>query len=598
MLNKKTKPLFTIIITVIFLLFSFFLPLELRIYFLLLLYLFIAKNILKRFFINLKKGHFFNENNLMALASLGAILIGEVEEAIAVNLFYNIGLYFEKLALNNSRKSLASLFAYKNTKVRLISDNKYLEKDPQEVEIGAIYELRPGEKVPLDGVIIEGETSVDTANITGESLPLYCQKNSKIISGYLNIDGVVKVKVLHKEEDSAMSKIIALVEEAITKKSKTETFINRFASIYTPVIILSAILMIILPPLLFKGDLLTWFHRSLNFLVVSCPCALVLSLPLAFFGAISSASKKGILLKSSIILEKINKSKLIAFDKTGTLTDGNLKIVKIVSTINEKEALDLAASLENYSNHPLASAFAKGPYTINDIKEISGMGLLGSYNKKEIALGNEKLLTFLKLSTTIKADLYLALNKEIVAYFYLQDEIKISAYSVLKRLKSLGFKKLTVLSGDNATKTNYLKEKLLLDEVYHSLLPLDKLKHIENLKKEGILTYVGDGLNDAPSLMASDIGIGMGKRGSDLALEVADVVIVDDKLEKICVLFKLAKKTMIIVKENIILSLSIKFIILVLSVFGYANMWLAVFGDVGVTLLCLANSFRLYYVKK
>ena len=577
-------------------------------------YLIVGLSILKKAVRNIFRGKVFDENFLMAVATLGAFGVGEFPEAVAVMLFYQVGELFQSYAVDKSRKSISSLMDIRPDYANVLRDEKEEKIDPDEVKIGEIIVVKPGEKIPLDGVIIEGTTMLDTKALTGESVPVEVKKDDEVLSGSINESGKILVRVSKEYGESTVSKILDLVENASSKKSKSENFITKFAKYYTPTVVIIAVILAIVPPFIFKETSFTeWFYRALSFLVVSCPCALVISIPLSFFGGIGGASKMGILIKGSNYLEALASTEIAVFDKTGTLTKGVFEVQKIeTNNIDKDELLEIAAYAENYSNHPIAksikTAYKKEIDTnrIKNIKEISGHGISVTIDDKNVLIGNEKLMEENKIQYTKSEDigtiLYIAVNQEYKGLIIISDEIKEDSLGLVKNLKNLGVKKTVMLTGDKKTVGEDVGEKLRLDEVYTELLPDGKVEKVEKLMQEktekGKLVFVGDGINDSPVLAMSDIGIAMGALGSDAAIEAADVVIMTDEPSKIGDAISLSRKTMKIVKENIVFAIAIKILVLVLTAIGLSTMWEAVFADVGVSIIAIINALRMLKVKK
>ena len=577
-------------------------------------YLIVGFSILKKAVRNIFRGKVFDENFLMAVATIGAFAIGEFPEAVAVMLFYQVGELFQSYAVDKSRKSISSLMDIRPDYANVLRDGKEEKIDPDEVKIGEIIVVKPGEKIPLDGMIIEGSSMLDTKALTGESVPVTVKENDEVLSGSINESGKILIKVTKGYEESTVSKILDLVENASNKKSKSENFITKFAKYYTPTVVIIALILAVVPPFIFKNTSFTeWIYRALSFLVVSCPCALVISIPLSFFGGIGGASKKGILIKGSNYLEALAGTEIAVFDKTGTLTKGVFEVQKIENkNISKDELLEIAAYAENYSNHPIAksikNAYKKEIDTnrIKNIKEISGHGISVTIDDKHILIGNEKLMEENKIQYTKSEDvgtiLYVAVDNKYVGLIIISDEIKEDSKNLVKKLKELGVKKTVMLTGDKKQVGENVAEKLGIDEVYTELLPDGKVEKVEELMKEktekGKLIFVGDGINDSPVLAMSDIGIAMGALGSDAAIEAADVVIMTDEPSKIADSIGLSRKTMKIVKENIVFAIFIKVLVLVLTAVGLATMWEAVFADVGVSIIAIINALRMLNVKK
>ncbi len=579
----------------------------------LVIYIFIGYDILKGAFLNIIHGRLLDEKFLMAFATLGAFALGiytgikgvEVEgfdEGCAVLIFYQIGEFFESYAVSKSRKSISKLMDIRPDYCNLVKDGKIIKTSPNEAKIDDIIVIYPGERIPLDGILIEGASTLDTKAITGESLPRDVNVGDEIISGTLNLTSKISVKITKEFYDSTVSKILELVSNSQDKKAKAENFITRFARIYTPIVVLSAILLALIPSLI-TGNYTLWIYRALCFLVVSCPCAFVISIPLSFFSGLGAASRYKILVKGSNYLEKFNKANIFIFDKTGTITKGNFKITKIEPENNKEEILYYASMVEKGSSHPIAKSImslSNNNIPDIDIINIPGFGIKGIYNNEKILLGNYNLM----LNNNINCEniiesgtiLYLAVNDIYKGYILIEDEIKPSSINTINYLNENNYKTI-MLTGDNKNVAQSVSNKFNNLEYYSDLLPQDKAKKIEeiinNKNKKDVICFCGDGINDAPSLMISDVGIAMGGAGSDAAIEASDIVFMEDDLENITLLKKITKKTMRIVYENIIFSLSIKIIILILSSLGYANMWIAVFGDVGVAVLAILNALRI-----
>ena len=574
-------------------------------------YIIVGFEIIRKALRNITRGKVFDENFLMTVATIGAFGIGEYPEAVAVMLFYQVGELFQSYAVDKSRKSISSLMDIRPDFANV--EGKVEKVDPDDVEIGDIIIIKPGEKVPLDGVILEGKSSLDTKALTGESLPKDVTEGEEILSGCINLNGVLRVEVTKEYGQSTVSKILDLVENASSKKSKSENFITKFARYYTPIVVIIALFLALVPPLVIDGAIFSdWIYRALSFLVVSCPCALVISIPLSFFGGIGGASKMGILIKGSNYLEAISKAEIVVFDKTGTLTEGNFEVQKIMPVnITEEELLKIVAYAENYSNHPI-SLSVKNAYSrkINEVdiqstQELSGMGIVAKIWDRDIIVGNEKLMKekeieFLK-TDDVGTVLYVAIDNKYVGYILISDKIKDDAKKAIEELKKNNVKETVMLTGDKKSVGEDVAQKLGLDKVYTELLPDGKVKKVEKLLKEksenGKLVFVGDGINDAPVLALADIGVAMGGLGSDAAIEAADVVIMTDEPSKIVNTIKLSKKTMRIVKENIVFAILVKVLILMLSAIGFSTMWEAVFADVGVSVIAIINALRVLRIK-
>jgi len=558
---------------------------------------------------NIRRGQVFDENFLMSIATIGAFAIGEYPEGVAVMLFYQIGELFQDFAVNRSRKSISALMDIRPDFANLKVSDDIKKVDPEEVKIGDIIIVKPGEKVPLDGIIIEGNSMVDTSALTGESIPREVGSGDNILSGVINKNGLLTIKVEKEFGDSTVAKILDLVQNASSKKAPTENFITKFARYYTPAVVFSALALAIIPPFVIEGAIFSdWIYRALAFLVVSCPCALVVSIPLGFFGGIGGASKNGILVKGGNYLEALNNVEIVVFDKTGTLTKGIFKVTEIKpeNNISKDELIAYAAFAENYSNHPIATSILKAygkeiaTDKVKNHEEISGHGVKVSVEGKEVLVGNYKLMSKENISynevETIGTVVHVAVDKKYAGYIVISDEVKDDSEKAIKALKAIGIKKTVMLTGDNKTVGAKIAKELGLDEVYAELLPDQKVEKLELLYKEksakGKIVFVGDGINDAPVLARADIGIAMGGVGSDAAIEAADVVIMTDEPLKIVSAIKIAKKTRTIVMQNIVFALGVKLIILVLVAFGLGTMWEAVFGDVGVALIAVLNAMR------
>ena len=576
-------------------------------------YIIVGFEILRKAVRNIFRGKVFDENFLMSIATLGAFAIGEFPEAVAVMLFYQVGELFQDYAVDKSRKSIASLMDIRPDYANIIRDGKEEKVDPSEVNIGDTIIIKPGEKVPLDGVAIDGKTTLDTKALTGESVPRGVEVGDQVLSGCINLNGVIKVKVTKEYGESTVSKILDLVENASNKKSKSENFITKFAKYYTPIVVAIAVILAVIPPLIIKDATLSdWLYRALSFLVVSCPCALVISIPLSFFGGIGGASKMGVLIKGSNYLEQLANTEIVVFDKTGTLTEGVFEVQKVEAIdISKEELLRLTAYAENYSNHPI-SLSVKEAYNkeidekeIIEAQELSGMGISAKIGERNVLVGNEKLMNEKQINFTkydgIGTILYVAIDGKYAGYIVIADKIKEDSKRAIKNLKKNNIKQTVMLTGDRKDVGENVAKELELDKVYTELLPDGKVQKVEDLLKEksekGKLAFVGDGINDAPVLALADIGIAMGGLGSDAAIEAADVVLMTDEPSKIVDAIHLSKKTMRIVKENIIFAISVKILVLILSAFGLSTMWEAVFADVGVSIIAILNALRILRVK-
>jgi len=606
---KKKKEVIIIISAILFAV-ALFLRMSQTIQLILMLiaYILLGKDTVLKAVKNVEKGDFFDENFLMTVATLGAIIIGEYPEAVAVMLFYEVGELFQSYAINKSRKSIADMMDIKPEYANVIRDNKSIKVDPDEVQIDEIIEIKPGERVPLDAIIIKGETTLDTSALTGESIPVEVREGATILSGCINLNALILAKVTKEYFDSTVNKVLDLVENAAAKKSTSERLITRFAKIYTPIVISLAVLLAILPPIISgEYNFRLWIFRALSFLVVSCPCAFVISVPLSFFSGIGAASRAGILIKGGNYLEILSKVDIVVFDKTGTLTKGVFNVQKVVvvdKSIKEDEFISLVAMAESGSNHPISKSIQKyynreiDKNSINSIKEISGKGIEALINNMKILVGNEKLVNIPSdlIIDDIGTILYVEIDNKFTGYIVISDEIKKDASKAIKGLKDVGVKKSIMLTGDIEKVSKKVGEELGLDEIYTNLLPQDKVSKfeeiIENKKSKGNVAFVGDGINDAPVLARADVGIAMGAMGSDAAIEAADVVIMTDEPSKIVTAIKSSKKTMKIAMQNIALAFGVKAIALILSALGIADMWMAVFADTGVTILAVLNSFR------
>ena len=606
---KKKKEVIIIISAILFAIALFVrMPQNLQLILMLAAYILLGKDTVLKAVKNVEKGDFFDENFLMTVATLGAIMIGEYPEAVAVMLFYEVGELFQSYAINKSRKSIADMMDIKPEYANVIRDNKSVKVDPDEVQIDEIIEIKPGERVPLDAIIIKGETTLDTSALTGESIPVEVREGASILSGCINLNALILAKVTKEYFDSTVNKVLDLVENAAAKKSTSERLITRFAKIYTPIVISLAVLLAILPPIISgEYNFRLWIFRALAFLVVSCPCAFVISVPLSFFSGIGAASRAGILIKGGNYLEILSKVDIVVFDKTGTLTKGVFNVQKVVvldKSIKEDEFISLVAMAESGSNHPISKSIQKyynreiDKNSINSIKEISGKGIEALINNMKILVGNEKLVNIPSnlVIDDIGTILYVEIDNKFTGYIVISDEIKKDASKAIKGLKDIGVKKSIMLTGDIEKVGKKVGEDLGLDEIYTNLLPQDKVSKfeeiIENKKSKGNIAFVGDGINDAPVLARADVGIAMGAMGSDAAIEAADVVIMTDEPSKIVTAIKSSKKTMKIAMQNIALAFGVKAIALILSALGIADMWMAVFADTGVTILAVLNSFR------
>lgn len=571
-------------------------------------YIIVGGDVVKRAVKNIFKGQVFDENFLMSIATIGAFFIGEYPEGVAVMLFYQVGELFQSYAVGKSRKSIASLMDIRPDYANVKKGDELVKVDPDEVQIGDIIVIKAGEKIPLDGKVIEGSSMIDTSALTGESVPREVEVGSDILSGGININGVITAEVTKEFGESTVSKILDLVENASSKKSNSEQFITKFARYYTPVVVIIAVFLAIIPPLVIDGATFSdWIYRALAFLVVSCPCALVISIPLSFFGGIGGASKKGVLVKGSNYLEALAETEIVVFDKTGTLTKGVFNVQEIhPEGVSKEELLELTAYVESYSNHPISLSL-KRAYSkeidngrISDVEEISGHGVIATVDGKKVMAGNIKLMKMMDIpyfkGELIGTVVHVAVNNKYIGYIVIADEVKEDSAQAIKELKAANIKQTVMLTGDNKSVGSKVAKELGLDKVYAELLPADKVEKLEELfsqkSKKGKLAFVGDGINDAPVLARADIGIAMGGLGSDAAIEAADIVIMTDEPSKIATAMKISKQTLKIAHQNIVFAIGIKIIVLILSAFGITTMWAAIFADVGVTIIAVLNAFR------
>ena len=624
MSRKQKKMLVRIIVTAVLFaglfVFEKFVPITSRILRLavyMVPYLVISYDILKKAFKGIIKGQVFDENFLMAVASVGAVAIavyenGSYNEAVAVMLFYQIGELFQSYAVGKSRRSISELMDIRPDYANIEVNGKIEQVDPDEVEVGSIIVVSAGEKIPIDGVIVEGSTTLDTAALTGESVPRSVKESDEVISGCINHTGTVRIRTTKPFGESTVSKILDLVENSSSKKSKSEQFISKFARIYTPAVCGGALVLALLPPvvsLIIGQDAmwLTWIYRALTFLVISCPCALVISIPLSFFAGIGGASKEGVLVKGSNYLETLSKTKIVVFDKTGTMTKGNFEVTEIASVgVENNELLRLAAYAESYSSHPISKSI-KSAYgeeidnaKISDVNEISGNGVLAVVDGKKVAAGNSKLMDKLGVEYTaclkVGTVVYVAVDGKYCGYILISDALKPTSVAAVKAMKDCGVRKTVMLTGDSKKVADAVAKELGADEVYSELLPADKVSQVERLladkNEKEKLAFVGDGINDAPVLSRADIGIAMGALGSDAAIEAADIVLMDDDPMKISKAIKISSKCLRIVNENIYFALGVKVLCLIFGAVGIANMWVAIFADVGVMVLAVLNAIR------
>ncbi|MBO5912549.1 MAG: cadmium-translocating P-type ATPase [Clostridia bacterium] len=624
--RKQKKVLYRIIISAVLLIVAFLLDrfllkdkslwLTLAVY--LIPYLVIGYDVLKKAALNVLHGQVFDENFLMAIATVGAVCIGffpdaepQYTEAVFVMLFYQTGELFQSIAVGKSRRSIAALMDIRPDVALLNRDGQLIETDPEEIAVGDVITVRVGDRVPLDGTVVSGESSLDTSALTGESIPRSIGIGDSVISGCINLSGVLTVKVDRPFHESTVSRILELVENSSANKSRSENFITRFARIYTPLVVLAAVVLAFLPPLFVNYGYLSalpdWILRALTFLVVSCPCALVISVPLSFFGGIGGASKKGVLIKGSNYLEALSLIDTVVFDKTGTLTKGCFKVAEIHSmNLTEDELLKLSAHAEFHSTHPIAIALKTAfdgdlnSDIIGDIKEIAGQGIMAEVDRQTVACGNEKLMSSLSLVCSqyngFGTAVHVAVNGQYCGYIVISDEIKSTSKEAVSALKKCGVSTTVMLTGDRKEAAEKVSAELDLDQCFAELLPQDKVKQVEHLlskaKNGRRLAFIGDGINDAPVLTRADVGIAMGGLGSDAAIEAADIVLMDDDPMKIVTAMSLAKRTLKIVRQNIWFALGVKGAVLLLSVFGFAPMWLAIFADVGVAVIAILNAMR------
>ena len=576
-------------------------------------YLVIGYDVLWSAVRNILRGQVFDENFLMAVASIGAFCVAQYPEAVAVLLFYQVGELFQSLAVGKSRKSIAALMDIRPDFARVLRDGKEESVDPQTVEVGETIVIKPGERVPLDAVVTKGETAVDTSALTGESLPCDKHVGDNVISGSINLNGLIEAKVRTAYAESTVSRVLDLVENSAAKKARAEAFITRFAKYYTPCVVIAAVLLAVLPPLILKQNFSEWITRALTFLVVSCPCALVISVPLSFFGGIGGASKLGILIKGANDLEALSKVDTVVFDKTGTLTQGRFEVTAVhAQEMSEAELLDIAALAESYSNHPIALSIIKAhgghldKSRVSSIEESSGYGVTAVIDGKKVSVGNDKLMHRAGVQwkdchlpgTTV----HIAADGVYMGHIVISDTVKPDAKEAILALKNNGVRKTVMLTGDNKKNGEAVAAELGLDEAKTQLLPDEKVAAVEELLQQKpdkrTLAFVGDGINDAPVLARADVGIAMGALGSDAAIEAADIVLMDDRLTGLSKAMRISRKTMRIVHQNIVFSLLVKLAVLVLGALGLANMWFAVFADVGVMILAILNAMRALHIQK
>ena len=616
MSRKMSKQLIKIIISLLLVVISLLLKFDTELYsniLYVIAYIIVGYDIVLKAVRNIFKGKVFDENFLMTVATIGAFCIGEFPEAVAVMLFYQIGELFQSYAVDRSRKSVASLMDIRPDYANVYRENEIERVDPDEVNIGEIILVKPGEKIPLDGIVVDGESMLNTQALTGESEPRKVTVNDEVLSGCINNDRILKIKVSKDFEESTVSKILDLVENASSRKSKSEKFISKFAKYYTPIVVIVSVALAVIPPLVIKEALFSdWLYRALSFLVVSCPCALVISIPLSFFGGIGAASKIGVLIKGSNYLEALASAEIVVCDKTGTLTEGVFKVQKIKAIgYSDDELLRYAAYAEGFSNHPISISL-KQAYNkeineklVTETQEISGKGVLAKVDGKMVLVGNEKIMKEYNIkfqkSEETGTIVYVAINDEFAGTILIADKIKEDSYKAVKLFKNNNVKKVVMLTGDRDNISESVANELNLDEYHAELLPQDKVSWVEKLMTQkssgGKLIFVGDGINDAPVLALSDIGVAMGGLGSDAAIEAADVVIMTDELSKIANSVQISKKTMRIVKQNIVFAIAVKIGVLIFSAFGVSTMWEAVFADVGVSVLAIVNALRVLRIK-
>ena len=615
MSKKQKRMLFRVLASAVLFAVALLLPTEgwLRLFTFLIPYAVIAWDVLWRAVRNIAHGQVFDENFLMSLATVGALATGEYPEAVFVMLFYQVGELFQSYAVDQSRKSITSLMDIRPDYANIEVDGQLRQVDPEDVAVGDTIVIKAGERIPLDGVVLEGTSNVDTAALTGESLPREAQPGDDVISGCVNLSGLLRVRVTKAFEESTVAKILDLVENSSSKKAKAENFITKFARYYTPAVVLAAVALALLPPLFTSIQWVDSIQRALNFLVVSCPCALVISVPLSFFGGIGGASKNGILVKGGNYLEVLAKTELVVFDKTGTLTRGVFNVTAIhPDHCGEAQLLELAALAESYSDHPISRSLKEAygkeldASRVSNVEELSGRGVRATVDGRQICAGNDKLMEDIGVSWhpchRVGTTVHVASDGVYLGHIVISDEVKPDAKEAITALKACGVRRTVMLTGDAKAVGESVAQELGLDEVHTQLLPADKVTRVEALLGEvspkGALAFVGDGINDAPVLTRADIGIAMGAMGSDAAIEAADVVLMDDKPSNIARAMRIARKTMGIVWQNIVFALGVKFLVLVLAAVGIANMWLAVFADVGVAVIAILNAMRAMNVRK
>ena len=609
MSKKQKRMLFRVLASAVLFAVALLLPTEgwLRLFTFLIPYAVIAWDVLWRAVRNIAHGQVFDENFLMSLATVGALATGEYPEAVFVMLFYQVGELFQSYAVDQSRKSITSLMDIRPDYANIEVDGQLRQVDPEDVAVGDTIVIKAGERIPLDGVVLEGTSNVDTAALTGESLPREAQPGDDVISGCVNLSGLLRVRVTKAFEESTVAKILDLVENSSSKKAKAENFITKFARYYTPAVVLAAVALALLPPLFTSIQWVDSIQRALNFLVVSCPCALVISVPLSFFGGIGGASKNGILVKGGNYLEVLAKTELVVFDKTGTLTRGVFNVTAIhPDHCGEAQLLELAALAESYSDHPISRSLKEAygkeldASRVSTVEELSGRGVRATVDGRQICAGNDKLMEDIGVSWhpchRVGTTVHVASDGVYLGHIVISDEVKPDAKEAITALKACGVRRTVMLTGDAKAVGESVAQELGLDEVHTQLLPADKVTRVEALLGEvspkGALAFVGDGINDAPVLSRADIGIAMGGLGSDAAIEAADIVLMDDKPSKLADAIRIARRTLAIVRQNIVFALAVKFLVLALSAAGVANMWEAVFADVGVSVIAILNAMR------
>ena len=609
MSKKQKRMLFRVLASAVLFAVALLLPTEgwLRLFTFLIPYAVIAWDVLWRAVRNIAHGQVFDENFLMSLATVGALATGEYPEAVFVMLFYQVGELFQSYAVDQSRKSITSLMDIRPDYANIEVDGQLRQVDPEDVAVGDTIVIKAGERIPLDGVVLEGTSNVDTAALTGECLPREAQPGDDVISGCVNLSGLLRVRVTKAFEESTVAKILDLVENSSSKKAKAENFITKFARYYTPAVVLAAVALALLPPLFTSIQWVDSIQRALNFLVVSCPCALVISVPLSFFGGIGGASKNGILVKGGNYLEVLAKTELVVFDKTGTLTRGVFNVTAIhPDHCGEAQLLELAALAESYSDHPISRSLKEAygkeldASRVSNVEELSGRGVRATVDGRQICAGNDKLMEDIGVSWhpchRVGTTVHVASDGVYLGHIVISDEVKPDAKEAITALKACGVRRTVMLTGDAKAVGESVAQELGLDEVHTQLLPADKVTRVEALLGEvspkGALAFVGDGINDAPVLSRADIGIAMGGLGSDAAIEAADIVLMDDKPSKLADAIRIARRTLAIVRQNIVFALAVKFLVLALSAAGVANMWEAVFADVGVSVIAILNAMR------